>query len=51
VGQQIAIASFSLGLGFVAIFAIFRFRSFKEVIAAGRAERDAEREGAAGAPA
>jgi len=51
VGQQIAIASFSLGLGFVAIFAIFRFRSFREIIAAGQAERDAEREGAAGAPA
>jgi uncharacterized membrane protein YbhN (UPF0104 family) len=55
VGQQIAIAAFSIGLGFIAIFAIFRFRSFREVIAAGRAERDAERErdasGAAGAPA
>jgi uncharacterized membrane protein YbhN (UPF0104 family) len=53
VGQQIAIACFSIGLGFVAIFAIFRFRSFKEVIAAGRAEREAEREGegAARAPA
>ncbi len=53
VGQQIAIASFSIALGFVAIFAIFRFRSFREVIAAGRAERDAEREreGAARAPA
>jgi len=53
VGQQIAIACFSIGLGFVAIFAIFRFRSFKEVIAAGRAERDAERErdAAAKAPA
>ncbi len=53
VGQQIAIASFSIGLGFVAILAIFRFRSFREVIAAGRAEREAEREreGAARAPA
>jgi uncharacterized protein (TIRG00374 family) len=43
VGQQIAIAAFSLGLGFVALFTIFRFRSFKDVIAAGRADREAER--------
>ena len=43
VGQQIAIAAFSLGLGFVALVTIFRFRSFKDVIAAGRADRDAER--------
>jgi uncharacterized membrane protein YbhN (UPF0104 family) len=42
VGQQIAIAVFSLGLGFVAIFFIFRFRSFKEVIHAGREARAAE---------
>jgi uncharacterized membrane protein YbhN (UPF0104 family) len=43
VGQQIAIAAFSLGLGFLALVTIFRFRSFKDVIAAGRQERDAER--------
>jgi uncharacterized membrane protein YbhN (UPF0104 family) len=43
VGQQIAIGAFSLGLGFVALFTIFRFRSFKDVIAAGRADREAER--------
>ena len=43
VGQQIAIAAFSLGLGFVALVTIFRFRSFKDVIAAGRADREAER--------
>jgi uncharacterized membrane protein YbhN (UPF0104 family) len=42
VGQQIAIAVFSLALGFFAIVAIFRFRSFKEVIAAGRAARTAD---------
>jgi len=42
VGQQIAIAVFSLGLGFFAIVVIFRFRSFKEVIAAGREARAAE---------
>jgi uncharacterized membrane protein YbhN (UPF0104 family) len=58
VGQQIAIAAFSLGMGFVALVAIFRFRSFKDVIAAGRADRDADREaqraaagGATAAPA
>jgi uncharacterized membrane protein YbhN (UPF0104 family) len=44
VGQQIAIATFSLGVGFLALFFIFRFRSFKEVINAGRAERQAEAE-------
>jgi uncharacterized protein (TIRG00374 family) len=43
VGQQIAIAVFSLGMGFVALVTIFRFRSFKDVIAAGRADREAER--------
>jgi uncharacterized membrane protein YbhN (UPF0104 family) len=43
VGQQIAIGAFSLALGFVALFTIFRFRSFRDVIAAGRADREAER--------
>jgi uncharacterized membrane protein YbhN (UPF0104 family) len=42
VGQQIAIALFSLALGFVALVTIFRFRSFKDVITAGREARDAE---------
>ena len=42
VGQQIAIAAISIGLGFVAIVFIFRFRSFKEVINAGREARAAE---------
>ncbi|HZO35266.1 MAG TPA: lysylphosphatidylglycerol synthase transmembrane domain-containing protein [Solirubrobacteraceae bacterium] len=42
VGQQIAIAIFSLALGFFAIVVIFRFRSFREVIAAGREARVAE---------
>jgi hypothetical protein len=41
VGQQIAIGAFMFGLGFAAIVFIFRFRSFKEVIAQGRAERAA----------
>jgi uncharacterized membrane protein YbhN (UPF0104 family) len=43
VGQQIAIAAFSLGVGFVALVTVFKFRSFKEVIAAGREHREAER--------
>ena len=43
VAQQIAIGAFSLGLGFVALFVVFRFRSFKEVIQAGRDARLAER--------
>ena len=47
VGQQIAIAVFSLAIGFAAIVAIFRFRSFKEVIAAGREARAAEAEAGA----
>jgi hypothetical protein len=42
VGQQIAIGAWTFGLGFAAVFWIFRFRSFKEVIAAGRAARGAE---------
>ena len=43
VGQQIAIATLSLALGFAALFFIFRFRSFREVIDAGKASREAER--------
>lgn len=42
VGQQIAIAAFSFGLGFIAIFFVFRFRSFREVIAHGKRARAAE---------
>jgi hypothetical protein len=42
VGQQVVIAALSLGLGFVAIVFVFRFRSFKEVIQAGREARAAE---------
>jgi uncharacterized membrane protein YbhN (UPF0104 family) len=49
VGQQIAIGAFSLAVGFVALVAIFNFRSFKEAIASGRAARagdeDAPRRG------
>jgi uncharacterized protein (TIRG00374 family) len=49
VGQQIAIAAFTALTGLAAVIFIFRFRSFKEVISAGRAsqqaEKEAEREG------
>ena len=41
VGQQIAIAAWTFAIGLGAVVFIFRFRSFKEVIAAGRAERTA----------
>jgi uncharacterized protein (TIRG00374 family) len=51
VGQQIAIAAFSLSMGFVALGLIFRFRSFKDVIAAGRADRAGSEAGATAAPA
>ncbi len=47
VGQQIAIGVFSIGLGFIALVTIFRFRSFRDVIAAGRADREADRDAAA----
>jgi hypothetical protein len=44
VGQQIAIAATTFGIGFASVFYIFRFRSFKEVIARGRASREAAKE-------
>jgi uncharacterized protein (TIRG00374 family) len=44
VGQQIAIAAFTAAVGFGAVVFIFRFRSFKEVLFAGRESREAERE-------
>jgi uncharacterized membrane protein YbhN (UPF0104 family) len=43
VGQQIAIAVTTLALGFLALVTIFKFRSFKQVVAAGRASRESER--------
>ena len=43
VGQQIAIGAFAFGVGFAALFFIFRVRSFKEIVARGREDRDAER--------
>jgi uncharacterized membrane protein YbhN (UPF0104 family) len=39
VGQQIAIGATTFACGFAALVFVFRFRSFKEVIAAGRAAR------------
>jgi uncharacterized membrane protein YbhN (UPF0104 family) len=39
VGQQIAIAALTFGAGFAALVFLFRIRSFKEVIAQGRAAR------------
>jgi hypothetical protein len=41
VGQQIAIGALTFGIGFASIVFIFRYRSFKEVIARGQAERAA----------
>ncbi|HEY7960892.1 MAG TPA: lysylphosphatidylglycerol synthase transmembrane domain-containing protein [Solirubrobacteraceae bacterium] len=43
VGQQIAIALFTALVGLGAVVFVFRFRSFGEVIDAGRASREAER--------
>ena len=43
VGQQIAIAVFTAAVGLGAIVLIFRFRSFSEVLHAGRASRESER--------
>ena len=47
VGQQIAIAALTFGLGLASVVWIFRFRSFKEVIRAGREQREAEKAAAA----
>jgi uncharacterized membrane protein YbhN (UPF0104 family) len=44
VGQQIAIGATTFACGFAAIVFIFRFRSFKEVLAAGREARKAPAE-------
>jgi uncharacterized membrane protein YbhN (UPF0104 family) len=43
VGQQIAIGVLTFGIGFAAIVFIFRYRSFREVIARGQAERATSR--------
>ena len=43
VGQQIAIGALTFGIGFASIVLIFRYRSFKEVIARGQQERATSR--------
>ena len=43
VGQQVAIAGFSFAIGFIGLAAIYRIRSFKEVIQRGREDRQADK--------
>jgi uncharacterized membrane protein YbhN (UPF0104 family) len=43
VGQQVAIATTTFLVGFIALATIFKFRSFRHVIDAGREHREAER--------
>jgi uncharacterized membrane protein YbhN (UPF0104 family) len=43
VGQQVAIGALTFGIGFAAIVFIFRYRSFREVIQRGQAERATSR--------
>lgn len=50
VGQQIVVAVLTAGLGLFSVLFIFRFRSFKEVIHAGRADRAQEKRGAGEPP-
>ena len=50
VGQQIAIGAFAFGVGFAALFFIFRVRSFKEIVARGREQREQEAADRKGAP-
>lgn len=42
VGQQIALATAAVGMGFAALVLIFRFKSFREVVRRGREHRRAE---------
>ncbi len=42
VGQQIALATAAVGMGFGALVLIFRFKSFREVVRRGREHRRAE---------
>lgn len=44
VGQQIAIATVSLSVGFAALVFVFGFRSFRDVLDAGREHRATDRE-------
>ncbi len=48
VGQQIAIGALTFGIGFAVLVFVFRVRSFKEAIALGREDREAERAGRGG---
>jgi uncharacterized membrane protein YbhN (UPF0104 family) len=43
VGQQIAIGALTFGIGFASLVWIYRYRSFREVIARGQAERATSR--------
>ena len=45
VGQQVALAALTFGIGFASLVFIFRVRSFKEIVELGRADREAERAG------
>jgi uncharacterized membrane protein YbhN (UPF0104 family) len=51
VGQQVAIAAFTFGIGFAALVFIFKIRSFKEVMRRGKEDREADRARAAEQPA
>jgi uncharacterized membrane protein YbhN (UPF0104 family) len=50
VGAQIAIAGFTFAVGLAAVVWIFRFRSFREVIAAGREARGGDATSSRGVP-
>ena len=43
VGQQIAIATTMFSIGFASIFFLFGYRSFRDIVDAGKAERSAEK--------
>jgi uncharacterized membrane protein YbhN (UPF0104 family) len=49
VGQQVAIAAWSFAIGFIGLAAVFKIRSFKEVIRRGREDRAADKAAAQGA--
>ena len=51
VGQQIAIGVLTFGIGFASLAFIFRIRSFKEAIALGREDREADRSRVGGSEA
>jgi uncharacterized membrane protein YbhN (UPF0104 family) len=46
VGQQIAIAATMFSIGFAAIFFMFGFRSFKDIVSHGKEEREADKRAA-----